>query len=288
MFQQGGDREVRAETRSEEHLSSKSVRELKAELDAIFEKEECVGVEADCELIARHIAAIEKKEAEEHSQVRPHDNFERSWAHFTKNHPDLFPPKKTKPRDWSKRMGRTVEAAILAATILIVTAAALNLPDHIVEWGKELLRISPPPSGVMELTEPSTNGYSTLAEAVVGAGIDDANTPTWIPARFSIRDLAIQELPSYTMVIGVYEAAESELVIRITRYSEVEDMPYFNLEINDDSKQEDVIKDGITYHYTENFGVLRVTWKSRHCLYGISGEISREEMDRMVNSFYGG
>lgn len=288
MFQQDGNNGVHAGANFKKHLSSMSVQELKSELDAIFEREESAGVKADPELIAEYIAAINEMESDKCSQAQPHDDFEKSWFHFTQNHPDLFPPMETKPQKRSIQVGRLVEVAILAATLLIVSAAAFNWPDHIVHWGKELLRISPPPSGVMELVEPNTDGYTTLDEAVAGIGLEDVVTPTWIPARFSIEDIAIQELPAYTMLTAVYMADNTELAVRITRYSDISDMPDFVFEKNDDDKQEEVKKDGITYWITENYEVLRVTWKDGNCLYSTLGEISRDEMDRMVNSFYGG
>lgn len=289
MFQQDGNHsKVRAEAKSKEHLSSKSVQELRAELDAIFEKEESAGVKADPELVAEYVAAIEKMDTDKRSQAQTHDDFDKSWNSFTKNHPDLFPRTETKTRSWGKQVGRIVEVAILAATILVVSAAAFNWPDHVVQWGKELLKISPPPSGVMELVEPSTDGYSTLAEAVAGIGLDDAKAPTWIPTRFSIKDLGIQELPAYTMVTAVYEANGSDLVVRISHYTEISDMPDFAFEKNDDNRQNEVTKDGITYCYTKNFDTLRVTWKDGKCLYSILGEVSKEEMDQVVNSIYGG
>lgn len=288
MFQQDGNHEIRSGAKSKKHLSSKSVQELKSELDAIFEKEESAGVVANPELIAEYVAAIEKMETGKDSHAQSHDDFEKTWAHFTKNHPDLFPSTETNTRNWGKRVGRCIEAAILVATILIFSAAAFNWPDHFVEWGKELLQISPAPCGVMELVEPNTDGYFSLTEAATGAGMDDVKPLSWIPARFSIRDLAIQKLNMYSVVTGVYVADDSELAIRITRYSKMSDMPNLGLEKNDDDKQEEITKDGITYLYTENFEVLRVTWKDGNYLYSILGEVSREEMDQMVNSFYGG
>lgn len=290
MFQQDGKRKVRSEAKSQKHLSSKSVQELKAELDEIFEKEESAGVKADPELVAEYVAAIEQMESEQNSQARSHDDFEKTWTRFTKNHPDLFPPAKTKTRSWGKQVIHIFEAAVLITVALVISAAAFNWPDHFVEWGKELLRISPapPPSGVMELVEPNTDGYSTLAEAMAGIGAEDVATPTWIPSRFSIKRLTIQELTSHTMVTGVYAADESEMVIRISYYSDISAMPDFAFEKNDDNKQDEDTRDGITYRYTENFDTLRVTWKDKNCLYSILGEVSRKEIDRMVNSTYGG
>lgn len=289
MFQQDGNHnQVRAEAKSKKHLSSKSVQELKAELDEIFEKEESTGVNADPELVAEYVAAINDMESDKRSPAQSRDDFEKSWAHFTKNHPDLFPPSEVKPRNRGKQILRFVEAVALIAVVLVVTATACGWQDYIVEWGKELLRITPPPSGIMALVEPNTDGYSTLTEAVVGADMDGAHAPTWVPARFSINDLAIQELPTYKVATAVYMADESELLIRISHYFEIGDIPYFNFEKNDDEKQDEVTKNGITYYYTENYGTLRVTWKDGNCLYSILGEVSREEIDRMVNSFYGG
>ena len=103
-----------------------------------------------------------------------------------------------------------------------------------------------------------------------------------------MKDIAIQELASYTMVTAVYASDESEFVIRISYYPDTASMPNFGFEKNDDDKQEEVKKDGITYWITENFDVLRVTWKDGNCLYSTLGMISRDEMDQVVNSFYGG
>lgn len=288
MFQQDGDNEVRAGANFKKHLSSMSIQELKSELDAIFEREESADVKADPELIAEYIATINEMESEKCSQAQPHDDFEESWSHFTQNHPDLFPPLEAKPKKRSIQVGRLVEVAILAATLLVVSAVAFNWPSHIVHWGRELLKISPPPSGVMELVEPNTDGYTTLAEAVAGIGEEDIKTPTWIPSRFSIEDIAIQELPAYTTLTAMYMADNTELAVRITHYAETGDMPDFVFEKNDDDKQEEIKKDGITYRYTKNYDILRVTWKDGNCLYSVMGEISRDEMNQVVNSFYGG
>ena len=286
MFQQGDDPNTAHAEAS--HPGPKSARALRAELDEIFAKEARTGVKADPERVAAYVAAIEDAEADQHSAAPSQEDFEKTWTHFTENHPDLFPPTKTKPRKRGRRILHFVEAAALIAVVLVVTAAACGWQDYIVEWGRELLRITPAPSGVMALAEPNTDGYSTLAEAVAGAGMEDARAPAWIPARFSIKDLTVQELNLYTAAIGIYTTDESELIIRIARYMEASDMPDFAFEKNDTEKHDEVTKDGTTYYYTENYKTLRVTWKNGKCLYSISGEVSREELDRMVNSFYGG
>lgn len=288
MFQQNGSHATNAGAKSKKHLGAMSAQELKSELDAMFEREERTGEKADPELIAEYLTALERLDAEAAPPPPSHDHFEASWDRFTKTHPDLFPPAKPKAQNWGKKAIRLFEVAVLAAAILIATAAAFRWPDYVVNWGKELFTIAPATSGVMELAEPNTDGYSTLAEAVVGVGMDDAETPSWIPARFSISDIIVQEVPAYTVATAIYTAEESELAVRITRYFNAEDVPYFNFEKNDDDKQDTVTRGGITYNYTENYEILRVTWKDGKCLYSILGEVSREEIDQMINSIYGG
>lgn len=288
MFQQNGSHATNAGAKSKKHLGALSAQELKSELDAMFEREERTGEKADPELIAEYLTALESLDAEAAPPPPSHDHFEASWDRFTKNHPDLFPPEKPKTQSWGKKAIRLFEVAVLAAALLIATAAAFRWPDYVVNWGKELFTIAPATSGVMELTEPNTDGYSSLAEAVAGIGMDDVDTPTWIPTRFSISDIIVQEVPAYIVATAVYSADTSELAVRISQYNEISDMPDFNFETNDDDQQEEVTRGGTTYLYTKNFDVLRVTWKDGKCLYSILGEVSREEMDRMINSFYGG
>lgn len=218
MFQQNGSHATNAGAKSKKHLGAMSAQELKSELDAMFEREERTGEKADPELIAEYLTALERLDAEAAPPPPSHDHFEASWDRFTKNHPDLFPPAKPKAQNWGKKAIRLFEVAVLAAAILIATAAAFRWPDYVVNWGKELFTIAPATSGVMELAEPNTDGYSTLAEAVVGVGMDDAETPSWIPARFSISDIIVQEVPAYTVATAIYTAEESELAVRITRY----------------------------------------------------------------------
>lgn len=181
-------------------------------------------------------------------------------------------------------MGRLIEVAVLAAAILVITAAAFRWPDYIVQWGRELMQVTPAESGVMELAEPNTDGYTTLAQAVQGVGMTDAGVPTWIPARYSIQDIIAQELSTYKRATAVYRAGDAELAVRITYYSDMSDMPNFWFEKNDDTKQNEMTVNGITYRYTENFGVLRATWSDGNYLYSISGEVSKEEMEQMVKS----
>lgn len=288
MFQQDGRPGTGANANLKEHLGSKTMDELKKELEAIFEKEERTGEMADPQLVAAYCAAMEQMAAEDPTQLP--GNFEESWATFVKNHPDLFPTEKTKTRNASGQVRRVAELIILAAAVLVLSAAAFQWPDHIITWGKELFHMAPAEksSGVMELPEPNADGYSSLAQAVADLGPEEVGTPTWIPEGFVIDSIIFQEAQAYTSVTALYITDDLKLMVRITYYFDQSDMPDWMYEKNEDREQEVYIKNGVEHLLTKNFDRLQVTWKNGNYLYNISGLVTEAEIKRMVNSIYGG
>lgn len=289
MFQQGDRSGNGADANFKKHLGSQSIEELKKDLDKLFEEEERVGIQADPEIVAAYYAAIEEREHNEQTQVP--GNFERSWAIFTQNHPDLFPKPKERSRNWGMYVRRVIEVTVLLAAVLVLSAAAFHWPDYVMTWGKELLHISPVemPSGVMELSEPNIDGYFTLAEAAADLGSDEVSVPSWIPEIYSIKTIVFQKASAYNRATAIYVADTSELVVRVAYYFDQTDMPDWLYEDNGE-KGEDTQYEykGQKYTIVSNFGRVQATWKSGNCLYSISGNVSVKEMERMVNSTYGG
>lgn len=287
MFQQDGRPETGVNANLKKHLSSKTVEELKKELDTIFEKEERTGEPADPTLVAAYCSAMEAMT--EDQPTRTPNEFEASWATFTKNHPDLFPKEKTRSRDRGRQLRRGIELVILAATVLVLSAAAFQWPDHMVTWGKELLHITPaePSCGVMALPEPNADGYSTLAEAVADLGTGEAKAPAWIPEGFTINTIVVQQSATYNVAIAKYVADNLEIMIRTTYYFNQKNMPDWVYEKND-GKRVTYTYNQIDHFFIENFDRLQAIWKNGNYLYSISGNVTREEMERMVNSIYGG
>lgn len=289
MFQQGDRSGNGADANFKKHLGSQSIEELKKDLDKLFEEEERVGIQADPEIVAAYYAAIEEREHNEQTQVP--GNFERSWAIFTQNHPDLFPKPKERSRNRGMYVRRVIEVTVLLAAVLVLSAAAFHWPDYVMTWGKELLHISPVemPSGVMELSEPNEDGYSTLAEAAADLGPDEVNVPTWVPEAYTIRTISVQRLESYNVAMAVYATDTMEIVTRVFYYFDQADMPDWGYEDNGEKEKGTRYKYGDQeYTIVANFDRTQAMWKAGNCLYSISGKISVKEMERMVNSTCGG
>ena len=219
-------------------------------------------------------------------------SFQESWATFTKNHPDLFPKEERKPRTRRLPLRHVVEAAVLLAILLAlaVSASGVDWPDYIIMLGKEILQIAPSEleSGVMELAEPNENGYTSLENAVADLGTtQNVRIIDWVPARFSIQSVAVREYSIYTMASARLTSGESELILRISYYSDQEEMPDLACE-DDDEKRKIYPFNGVEHVFTENFDRFQAAWKDGNLLYSISGAVTQEEMERMVNSTYGG
>lgn len=82
-------------------------------------------------------------------------------------------------------------------------------------------------------------------------------------------------------------SGESELILRISYYSDQEEMPDLACE-DDDEKRKIYPFNGVEHVFTENFDRFQAAWKDGNLLYSISGAVTQEEMERMVNSTYGG
>lgn len=289
MFQQGDRSGIGAGANLKKHLGSLSAEELKREMENLFEEEAGTGKTVDPETVAVYYAAMEDMEHDDQTQAP--GSFERSWATFVQNHPDLFPEEKKNPRNRNLSLRRAMEAAVLAAAILVLSAAAFNWPDHVMSWGKKMLHISPVEtrSGVMELSQPNEDGYSTLAGAVAGLGPDEVSVPTWIPEAYAIKSISVQKLRAYNVATAIYTADASELVVRVVYYFDQATMPDWLYEDNGNGENRSIQEyQGQQYAIVDNFDRAQAMWKTGNCFYSISGNVSVEEMEWMVKSTYGG
>lgn len=288
MLQQDGKSRVEADTRAnlEEHLNTKTVEELKKELDMMFEREESEGIEADPKVVLEYYEAIEKKG--QNKQTQYPGSFEESWATFTKNHPDLFPKEERKPRAPRFQLRHIIEAAVLAAIMLAVSATATDWPDYFITLGKGIFNMEPA-AGVMELSEPSVDGYLSLEEAVIDICGADTPVPRWVPKEYAIESVIVQEVSDYVVITARYKGDELQLMMRVTFYRDEAELLNISLEeIENDETSTVYKKNNIDHLFINNFDRLQAVWKGKNCLYNISGDISIEDMERMVNSSYGG
>ena len=217
-----------------------------------------------------------------------------AWESFQKNYlPDEEdrldhtsqtekPVKTASP--WLRRL--TAAAAVIALLVggFSITASAFGWKDiwnAVAKWAKETFSFVS--SGDAELTEPEEQfgqEYTSLQEAFAATDLDCSCLPTWIPDRYKLTDITIDENPMQRVYIAIYDNNGKYLKINIRSHLDF-----------DPEKAE--INEGLIEIY-EAFGVkcyiftnkqqLRGAWIKDSYECHISGELTLDEMKAIIDS----
>jgi hypothetical protein len=202
------------------------------------------------------------------------------------------------------RYERLRTAIILVAVIVtliiginaIASAAGFDLWEYVVSWGKETFRIG---TG-MEITDELELAQSVGAEAAIqaiGAGsydtMDEAMealditvlTPIWIPDGFSLSKVETSHTPMHKDITALYQKDGEALMYSVTAYSSNEASSAY--EMNDGSGEVLVINE-LEHFFMSNAEQVRVVWNMDKYVYSINGDVSKEEIIKMLNSIYEG
>lgn len=214
-----------------------------------------------------------------------------AWESFQQNYlPDdeLFPEDKPKHSGsrktvpWLRRM--VAAAAVVALLVCVpVTANAFSWEDLwniVAHWAKETFSFV---SGdAAEVTEPDAihRGGNSLMELLEDSNQNAGIIPTWIPDGFELEKIEKDITPAQEVYRASYLNGKRQLRIRIKSFSTLDP---FNVEIEGDILEKYVVA-GVEYYIFENVEQLRAVWivDSYEC--NISGDISLEEIKKMIDS----
>ena len=298
MFQQNGDHETCAGAKFKEHLSSMSIEELKAELNTIFEREESAGVKADPELVAEYLSAIEKMQPQKCSQAQSHD-FEKSWALFTKSHPELFPPeeeKSTAPRRdhhvpahslthrlWRSAIAVASAAVLLFALMIGAQAAGLDVFGTLARWTDSTFHYVTAPRERDDSISLENSSYGTIdVQRILGE-----YTPTKLPdgAEATASSLREDKFGIATQV-SFSLPDDRKFFIRVEQYPEREDIDLKTFE-SDTNLQEKYPSHSRLYYIFSNEDYFTATWSDGTTMVNILGDLSEAELKTIIDSIGG-
>lgn len=299
MFQQDGKQEICAGAKFKEHLSSMSVQELQAELGAIFEREESAGVEADPELIAEYLTAIEKMKPSTHSQAQSHDDFEKSWTTFTKNHPELFPPEETENtasernrhftaslslhRLWRSAMAVASAAILLFALMIGAQAVGLDVFGTLARWTDSTFHHVTTPRDRDETIGLENTAYGTIdVQRILGE-----YTPTWFPEGAIATASSIREDEfgiASQVSFSVPENRKFSIQLDQYRESSYIDMKTFE---RDTDFREEYLSHSRLYYIFSNEDYFMATWSDGTTMQTILGDLTVEELKSIIDSIGG-
>ena len=260
------------------HLDGKSADELIEELRALYMEEKGTGKEFDPRIAEAYVEALGYARAPNPSAERA---FERSWALFQTKHQTIKSHRKRR----SVKVRWRIEAAVILVALLCVSAAAFNWKTQIIEWKDEIFGTVPASSGTMEFSEPDTAGYLSLKEAVQER-TDLPMVPNWIPAGYVIDEIYQLQSEKANTLSALYQNGDNSVFIRIFQYEYPEDIPDLWVE-KDRSKNRDIyVSHGIEHAISENYGRIQVIWENGCYVGNITGDISKADAKKMIDSIY--
>lgn len=230
---------------------------------------------------------------------------QESYKRFCEKNPQLMEPEKIaapaaaeskKPLAKSSRkpFERIVALAatlVLMLTLFTVQASGSNLFRTLAEWTASVLRIGTDSSGQVsmgenDLTEGEVRIYATPEEMLSDLHIKGELVPTWVPDRFSLEGCEARKTEAGVSCYIVYVAGGSDLALKMWQ-KPLEDIYLVEKNQKDASR----FVTGAVEHYIFYDGeskLEKAVWTRDNLECRIIGDVSQEEMERIVKSIYEG
>ena len=240
------------------------------------------GQESDGELLlyVMGVLAHRKRNSE-----NPGKTAQEAWESFEKHY---LPEEEEAHTVKSNRIGlrRWIAAAAVLAILVSIpfTASALTWDEiwnAVATWAKETFSFTS--QGQPAPTEPSTEdarSYNSLQELLAETNSATDIVPTWIPERYTLQDITMDENPMRRSYTAIYTDSNTMLRVSVQSYL---DADAEKLEITEDLREIYKVK-GVEYYIISNFDQLRAVWIKDSYECNISGDLTVEEMKTMIDS----
>ncbi|MGI5971725.1 MAG: DUF4367 domain-containing protein [Oscillospiraceae bacterium] len=198
-----------------------------------------------------------------------------------------------------RRMKTLLIAAVFVGLLGVMFAAGAMGSDfwsHIINWGKETFQIGSsmeasseapsenPNEGEGTAVVGNTSSYKTYDEAMKAFSISIL-VPNWVPEGFGISDIQTSETPHSITLTALYECEDKILLFNAVMYDTSGAEYVFE---KDDGSGETVVINGIEHYFMTNLEQKRAVWIKDNCVYSISGNVTFDDLEKMLNSIYEG
>lgn len=244
-------------------------------------------IEPDTDELYYIMEVLARRREEQDPQAFRSD--EEALADFRKN----YMPKEKRAAHpkvirFPSRILKTVAAVLVAVLILAVGTSITAEAFHVDIWGKfanwtkEIFQFTDTPQGTTA-PNPETEcnvELKSLQDALAKEGIEERLVPVWMPKEYKSVDLNVVSTPRVRNISAIYEKNGERLIIKIRQTIGVQ-AP--QTEKNDDFLELYVV-DGVEYYIFSNTETLQAAWSIGEFECIIGGNITLEEMKRMIDS----
>lgn len=261
-----------------------------------------------------HILEVIEKRENEHPTGRIPD-VDKAWAEFQEyyNVPEgagvsLYPykadsdnnssdtveysPHKRSLRRWLKQgLIAAIAVGIVFGGMVVAQAAGIDVFNTIGRWTDEVFHFIPYENRNGESTGSNLGEYASeygiLREKLSSVGIDDNLAPTWYPEGFTHMESEIRTSRISTSVtLDVSGLGDTFVCVEIIKYSSPQQLPKSifekdasNIEYYSNSKQE--------FYLLSNLNTITAVWSDGLLVQQITGNISRDDIKKMIDSIGG-
>ncbi len=195
-----------------------------------------------------------------------------------------------------RRPVRAVLAAVLCALLLSVSVAAANgydLMHLLAQWTDEQIwlapgQISPVAEDDIHIPE-KPKDYASLQEALEGYGFTRPVAPQWLPEGFAMKELVTDQFMENELIFNaLYKRGEDSLVVFVCIYLDYgggADRNYSDFQ-KDEGDPTLYEAGGVTHMLATNAGRPVAVWANGPAECAVSGDITMEELERMIDSIY--
>ncbi|MCI9288999.1 MAG: hypothetical protein HFF23_05885 [Oscillospiraceae bacterium] len=256
--------------------------------------------------------------AQELASREPSPNFEtdRAWRSFQENYlpfaecasqdsvyddggtPSSDAAPGRRPLFRSRRWLRVaVAAAVLAAALLslslVAAASGFDLWRRLAQWTDEVIQLTPAQTGQADMDDirlpEESKEYATLQEALSDCGLARSVAPRQIPDGFQLVELVVDTLSTNSLIFhAAYQRDEDVLTQFIRIHLPREDggtdsYAHFQKDEGDPIPYE---AGGVIHLLSTNAGRAVAVWANGPAECAISGDITIEELQQIIDSIY--
>ena len=187
-----------------------------------------------------------------------------------------------------------IAAAIVIAVLFTGTVAAyalgFDLLGTIAQWGRETFgfRSTDIASMANDIIDSDFNKadvlpYNDLQSALTAHGVDDMVAPKWLPEGFELNELKVSTETSYQLFVTALYANNDRIIsVRIALLFETPSTDYEK----DENEVTVYERNGISHYLIANNGQNVTAWVNRYLECHISGDITQDELIKIIDSIY--
>lgn len=185
-----------------------------------------------------------------------------------------------------KRRGRVLRmtlrvflaAAFLFSCLLAAQASGVDVFGAMARWTDETFHFE------VQEDQTTSDWYVPYQEQMESVGLDVAFMPTWIPEGYTVGEIEVDELTTWTDIyIPMNNSDGSTIDCFITIYSDPEDIKHTTIEKDDRPVQQYQIN-GKTVYLFHNLDVATAVTQHENLVYTLTGDITEDFVLKFINS----